>query len=214
MPIHVLIADDHGVVAEGLRFVIEAQPDLRVVAVAANGREAVQCAAERFPDVIVMDYAMPELSGIEAVRMILAANPRIGIVMLSMYSNPVYVVRALQAGASGYIVKKSAASEVIKAIREINAGRRYLSREFTDGAIDRFIEQATVADPLTRLSSRERQVLQLLAEGRSNTDIAALLKLSLKSVETYRTRTEQKLGVRDIASLVRFAIQLGVISVG
>ena len=213
MTVRILIADDHGMVAEGLRYVIEAQPDMHVVAIAGNGREAVQCAIRERPDVIVMDYAMPELNGLEAIRMIHEANSQIGIVMLSMYSNPVYVVRTLQAGAAGYIVKKSAASEVIEAIREINAGRRYLSKEFTDGSIDGFIEQATIDDPLTRLSTRERQVLQLLAEGRSNAEIASTLKLSLKSVETYRTRTEQKLGVRDLASMVRFAIQLGVISI-
>ena len=209
----ILIADDHDVVAEGLRHVIEAQADMQVIACVANGNEAVRCAIDSGPDIIVMDYAMPELNGTEATRMIRERCPQIGIVMLSMYSDPGYVARALQAGAAGYIVKKSAASEVVEAIREVNAGRRYLSRQFTDGTIDKFIQDATAGDPLTRLSSRERQVLQLLAEGHSNADIASTLALSPKSVETYRARMEQKLGLHDLASLVKFAIQNGVISI-
>jgi DNA-binding NarL/FixJ family response regulator len=209
----ILIADDHDVVAEGLRHVIEAQPDMQVIACVANGGEAVRCSIDANPDIVVMDYAMPVLNGTEATRMIRERSPHIGIVMLSMYSNPGYVLRALQAGAAAYIVKKSAASEVVEAIREVNAGRRYLSRQFTDGAIDRFIQDATAGDPLTRLSSRERQVLQLLAEGRSSAEIATTLSLSPKSVETYRARMESKLGLHDLASLVKFAIQNGVISI-
>jgi DNA-binding NarL/FixJ family response regulator len=145
--------------------------------------------------------------------MIRDRSPKIGIVMLSMYSNTGYVLRALRAGAAGYVVKKSAATEVVEAIREVNAGRLYLSRQFTEGAIDQFIQEATAADPLTRLSSRERQVLQLLAEGHSNAEIASTLALSPKSVETYRARMEQKLDIHDLAGLVKFAIQNGVISI-
>jgi DNA-binding NarL/FixJ family response regulator len=209
----ILIADDHGVVVEGLRHVIEAQPDMQVIACVANGGDAVRRAIDANPDIVVMDYAMPVLNGAEATRAIRERCPQIGIVMLSMYSNPGYVLRALQAGAAAYIVKKSAASEVVEAIREVIAGRRYLSREFTDGAIDQFIQEATAGDPLTRLSSRERQVLQLLAEGRSGAEIATTLSLSPKSVETYRARMENKLGLHDLASLVKFAIQNGVISI-
>ncbi|HEY2396993.1 MAG TPA: response regulator transcription factor [Rudaea sp.] len=209
----ILIADDHGVVAEGLRHVIETQPDMEVIACVANGSDAVRSAIEAGPDVVVMDYAMPRLNGSEATRMIRERCPNIRIIMLSMYSAPGYVLRALQAGAAGYIVKKSAASEVVEAIREVHAGRRYLSRQFTDGTIDQFLQEATAGDPLTRLSSRERQVLQLLAEGRTNAEIAATLALSPKSVETYRGRMEQKLGLHDLASLIKFAIQNGVISI-
>ena len=209
----ILIADDHEVVAEGLRHVIEAQADMQVIACVSNGSEAVRRAIQASPDIVVMDYAMPELNGIEATRMIRKRCPRIAVVMLSMYSDPGYVLRALQAGAASYIVKKSAASEVVQAIREVNAGRRYLGRQFTDGAIDKFIQDATAGDPLTRLSSRERQVLQLLAEGRTSAEVANTLSLSPKSVDTYRARMEQKLGLHDLASLVKFAIQNGVISI-
>jgi DNA-binding NarL/FixJ family response regulator len=186
---------------------------MQVIACVADGSEAVRYAIETGPDVVVMDYAMPLLNGAEATRMIRDRCPQIGIVMLSMYSNTGYVLRALQAGAAGYLVKKSAASEVVEAIREVNAGRRYLSSQFTDGAIDRFIEEATAGDPLTRLSSRERQVLQLLAEGHTNAEVAITLSLSPKSVITYRARMEQKLNIHDLASLVKFAIQNGIISI-
>ena len=208
----ILIADDHGVVAEGLRHVIEAQPDMQVIACVENGSDAVRWALQASPDIVIMDYAMPVLNGNEATRMIRERCPRVGVVMLSMYSDPGYVLRALQAGAGGYIVKKSAASEVVEAIRKVHAGQRFLSTQFTEGSIDRLIQEATQADPLTRLSSRERQVLQLLAEGRTNSEIAATLAVALKSVETYRARLEQKLGLHDVASLVKFAIQNRVIS--
>lgn len=213
MAIRILIADDHDAMAEGLRNVIETQTDMQVIARVANGSEAVRCAIEASPDVVIMDYAMPVMNGTEATRMIRDRSPNIGIVMLSTYSNTGYVLRALRAGAAGYIVKKSAQGEVVDAIREVNAGRLYLSKRFTEGAIDRFIQEATVADPLMRLSSRERQVLQLLVEGHSNAEIASALALSPKSVETYRARMEQKLDIHDLASLVKFAIQNRVISI-
>ena len=212
MAIKVLIADDHGVVAEGLRHVIQTQSDMQVIACVANGSEAVRLSLEARPDIVLMDYEMPGLNGAEATRMIRNHSPRPDIVMLSMYSNPVYVLRALQAGAAGYIVKKSAASEVIEAVREVSAGRRYLSRQLADGGINQFIEKAATEEPLTRLSSRERQVLQLLAEGRATADIAATLSLSPKTVETHRTRMMKKLGIHDLASLIKFAIQHGVTS--
>jgi len=207
----ILIADDHGVVAEGLRYVIDAQPDMRVIGCVEDGTAAVQKALEEQPDVIVMDYAMPAMNGIEATRAIKQQCPAIGIVMLSMYADPGYVSRALQAGAMGYIVKKSAAGEVVAAIREVHAGRRYLSSQFNAGPINRLLQDAPASGPFARLSARERQVLQLLAEGRTIPEIAATLAVALKSVETYRARLEQKLGLRDLPSLVKFAIQNGVI---
>jgi DNA-binding NarL/FixJ family response regulator len=209
----ILIAEDQLVAAEGLRQIIETQPDMQVIACVANGSQAVRCAMETGPDIVVMDYAMPLLNGAGATRMIRDRCPQIGVVMLSMYSSTGYVLRALRAGAAGYIAKKSAASEVVEAIREVNAGRLYLSRQFRDGTMDRFIQQATAGGPLARLSSRERQVFQLLAEGHTSAEIASTLSLSLKSVKTYRARMEQKLGLHDLASLVKFAIKNGVISI-
>jgi DNA-binding NarL/FixJ family response regulator len=212
MTIRVLIADDHGVVAEGLRYLIQAQADMEVIACVQDGREAVRCALETHPDIVLMDNAMPELNGTEATHIIRERQPESRVIMLSMYSDPVHVCRALQAGATGYVVKKSAAKEVVDAIRAVHGGRRYLSRPLADSVIEQFVTHNASQDPVERLSSRERQVLQMLAEGRSVTEIATTLSLSPKTVETYRARMMDKLGIRDFASLVKFAIQNGIAS--
>ena len=210
MTIRVLIADDHGVVAEGLRSLVEAQADMKVVALAVDGREAVRRAIEDSPDVVLMDIAMPVLNGTEATRIIRERCPRTRVVMLSGYSDPVHVYRALRAGAAGYIAKKSVAKEVVDAIRKAHQGRHHLSGELTEGLIDHVVHKAASDEPLQSLSSRERQVLQMLAEGHSIAKIAETLYLSPKTVETYRARMMQKLDIGDFASLVRFAIQQGV----
>jgi len=210
MTIRVLIADDHGVVAEGLRNLIEAQADMKVIALVEDGREAVRRAMESSPDVVLMDIGMPVLNGTEATRIIRERRPQTRVIMLSAYSDPVHVYRALQAGATGYIAKKSVAKEVVNAIRMAHEGRHYLSGQLTENLIDHVVRKAASDDPLQRLSSRERQVLQMLAEGRSVAKIAGALSLSPKTVETYRARMMQKLGIGDFASLIRFAIQQGV----
>jgi len=210
MTIRVLIADDHGVVAEGLRKLIETQSDMKVVAVVGDGREAVRRTMEKNPDVVLMDIAMPILNGTEATRIIRERRPQTRVIMLSAYSDPVHVYRALKAGASGYISKKSVAKEVVDAIRMVHEGRHYLSGKLTEGLIDHVVHKAASDEPLQRLSSRERQVLQMLAEGHSIAKIAETLYLSPKTVETYRARMMQKLDIGDFASLVRFAIQQGV----
>jgi DNA-binding NarL/FixJ family response regulator len=212
MTIRVLIADDHGVVAEGLRYLIQAQADMEVIACVENGREAVRRALETHPDIVLMDNAMPELNGTEATHLIRERQPESRVIMLSMYSDPVHVCRALQAGATGYVVKKSAAKEVVDAIRAVNGGRRYLSKALAESVIDQFVMGSASQDPVDRLSSRERQVLQMLAEGRSVVEIAAKLSLSPKTVETYRARMMDKLDIHDLASLVKFAIQHGIAS--
>jgi DNA-binding NarL/FixJ family response regulator len=209
--IKVLIADDHGVVAEGLRSLIEAQPDMEVVGLAGNGCDAVRRSLEMKPDVVVMDGAMPLMNGTEAARKITERSARIRVVMLSMHSNPVHVYRALQAGARGYVVKKSVANELMNAIRTVHSGRRYLSEPLADELLDRIVSDAP-EDPLSRLSARERQVLQMIAEGSSIVDIAGTLSLSRKTVETYRERMMEKLGLDNFAALVKFAIRQGVIS--
>jgi DNA-binding NarL/FixJ family response regulator len=212
MTIRVLIADDHGVVAEGLRCLIQAQPDMKVVGCVADGREAVRTSMEASPDVVLMDNAMPELNGTEATHVICERQPAVRVVMLSMYSDPVHVCRALQAGASGYVVKKSVPKELIDAIRTVFGGGRYLSLQLVDSVIDQLVAKGSPRDPLDRLSSRERQVLQMLAEGHAMGEIATTLSLSLKTVETYRARMMDKLEIHDLASLVRFAIRRGVAS--
>jgi DNA-binding NarL/FixJ family response regulator len=209
--IKILIADDHGVVAEGLKHLIEAQADMRVVAIAADGREAVRVAREAQPDVVLMDLSMPELNGADAARAILERDPKCRVIVLSMYADREYVRRALRAGAAGYVVKRSAAKEVVEAIRAVFGGGRYLSPRVADVVIDDYADDKA-ADPLSRLSAREREVLQLLAEGRTGAEIAQRLSLSQKTVETYRARLVEKLGIRDVAGLVRFAIQRGLVS--
>ena len=215
MTIRVLIADDHGVVAEGLRYVVEAQPDMEVIACIQDSREAVRLSLESRPDVVLIDQAMPLLNGAEATHLIRERCPEIHVIVLSMYSNRAHVIGALQAGASGYVVKKSAAKEVVDAIRAVRDGRRYLSKEVADVLIEQVSRRASVKsslNPMELLSSRERQVLQMLAEGLDAAAIAAALSLSKKSVETYRSRMMEKLDIHDLAGLVRFAIQHGLTS--
>jgi DNA-binding NarL/FixJ family response regulator len=211
MPIKILIADDHGVVAEGLKHLIEAQSDMQVIATVGDGREAVRVAREEQPDVVLMDLSMPELNGADATRAILERDPKVRVIVLSMYAEREYVRRALKAGASGYVVKRSAGKEVVEAIRAVYAGQRYLSPKVADVVIDDYAGDEK-QDPLARLSAREREVLQLLAEGRTGAEIAARLALSQKTVETYRARLVEKLGIRDVAGLVKFAIQRGLVS--
>jgi DNA-binding NarL/FixJ family response regulator len=209
--IRILIADDHTVVAEGLRALIEAQPDMKVVGLAGDGREALKQTLETKPDVVVMDNAMPELNGTEATRIIRKRCAQTRVVMLSMHSNSVHIQRALQAGAGGYVLKESVGRELVDAIRTVHAGRRYLSMPLTDKLLDRLMSDVP-EDPLSRLSGRERQVLQMIAEGKSVVDIAGKLSLSRKTVETYRERMMEKLALDDLAALIKFAIQQDVVS--
>jgi DNA-binding NarL/FixJ family response regulator len=211
MPIRILIADDHGVVAEGLKHLVEAEADMEVVACVGDGREAVQVARDAQPDVVLMDLSMPELNGADATRAILQRDPKCRVIVLSMYAQREYVRRALKAGAAGYVVKRSAAKEVVEAIRAVHAGQRYLSPRVADVVLEDYTDDKQ-DDPLARLSAREREVLQLLAEGRTGAEIAQRLSLSQKTVETYRARLVEKLGIRDLAGLVRFAIQRGLVS--
>ena len=211
MPIRILIADDHGVVAEGLKQLVEAESDMQVVALVGDGREAVQQARDTQPDVVLMDLSMPELNGADATRAILQRDPKCRVIVLSTYAQREYVRRALKAGAAGYVVKRSAAKEVVEAIRAVHAGQRYLSPRVADVVLEDYSDDKQ-DDPLARLSAREREVLQLLAEGRTGAEIAQRLSLSQKTVETYRARLVEKLGIRDLAGLVRFAIQRGLVS--
>jgi DNA-binding NarL/FixJ family response regulator len=207
--IEVFLADDHAVMRDGLRLLLEAQPDLRVVGEAATGREAVRLVSMRHPDVVIMDIAMADLNGVEATRQIRARAPDTQVVMLSMYSNEEHVVRSLQAGALGYVLKEAAGADVVDAVRAASIGRQYLSPKI---AAARGPARREGVSPLQSLSAREREILQLIVEGRSSAQIAAILRLSPKTVDTYRSRLMRKLGLHDLASLVRFAIQQGLIS--
>ena len=208
--IRILIADDHGVVAEGLKSLAEAEPGIEVVGVVADGREAVKHARESKPDIVIMDMSMPELNGADATRAILQNDPACRVIVLSMYAEREYVRRALQAGAMGYVVKRSAAKELVEAIRAVHAGQRYLSPRVADVVIEAGADDKD--DLLAKLSMREREVLQLLAEGTTGAEIAQRLSLSQKTVETYRARLVEKLGIRDLPGLVRFAIQRGIVT--
>jgi len=208
--IKVLLADDHSVVRDGLRFLLEAEGDIEVLGGAANGNEAVRMARQLAPDVVIMDVAMPELNGVEATISIHEACPAVQVLMLSMHSTAEHIYRALQAGAAGYLLKESAGPEVVAAVRTVHVRRRYLSQKIAETVIDDYIRERRATSPLDSLSRRERQILQLIAEGRSTADAAKLLCLSPKTVETYRSRMMVKLGVPDFAALVRFAVQHGL----
>ncbi len=213
--ITIFLADDHTVVRDGLRVLLEAHPDLKVIGDASDGREAVHQVIQCRPDVAIVDINMPELNGIEATEQIRQSCPATQVIILSMYGTRRHISRALQAGAQGYLLKASSGSEVVTAVRTVQAGHRYLSQEVSDQVIDDYVGRCQAGDieePLARLSLREREVLQLVVEGKSSAEIAEILFLSPATVDTYRSRLMQKLDLNDLPSLVKFAIQHGLIS--
>jgi DNA-binding NarL/FixJ family response regulator len=209
MKIRVLIADDHAMIRDGLGALLRDDPRVEVVGSAADGREALRLARELNPDVVVMDIAMPQMNGVEALRELRAASPDARVLILSMFSTLEHVQQALNAGASGYLLKESAGAELRSAIEQVHAGRRYLSREIEAHA-SRLLARIAQHTPLESLSRRERQILQLVVEGRSSAEIGKTLHLSAKTVETYRSRLMQKLGVDGVAALVKFAVAHGL----
>ena len=208
MKTRVLIADDHAVMRYGLRVLLELS-GVEVVGEAGEGREALRLALELKPDVIVMDVVMPGMNGIDVASALRAKDAAIRIVILSMHSDSEHVHRALAAGASAYVVKGSASEEVVAAVRSVELGRQYLSQGLALRALSPESLKAG-AGPLASLSARERQVLQLEVEGHSTSEIAALVDLSPKSVDSYRSRGMRKLGVADVTALVKFAVQHGL----
>jgi DNA-binding NarL/FixJ family response regulator len=210
MTITVLLADDHAILRDGLAALLQAQPDIAVVAHARDGREAIHKAAELKPDVAIMDIVMPELDGIEATRLVRRASPLTQVAILSMYSTSEHIFRAFQAGAKGYLLKESAGAELVTAVRSVHAGRRYLSQKITETVVDSYVREHQPTDPLGKLSRREHQILQLVAEGKSTADIAQTLSLSPKTVDTYRSRLMHKLDIDSFAGLVKFAIACGL----
>ena len=215
MKIRVLVADDHAIIREGLCIMLDNQPDMEVIGKAANGREAVRLVNERKPDVVVIDISMPELNGIEAIQQMLPRHPQMKVVVLSIHGTKPYVFRALKAGAKGYLMKETAGLEVVDAVRAVYRGERYLSQSIADLLADgslRNLEASLEFSPLETLSPREREILQLVAEGKTSQEIAERLSISPKTVDTYRSRLMRKIGVEDMAGLVKFAIQHGVIT--
>jgi DNA-binding NarL/FixJ family response regulator len=205
--IRVLLVDDHAMMREGLHALLTASAGISVVGGVSNGREALRRAEELKPDVVVMDIAMPELNGIEAAAMLHERCPETRIVILSMHSSSEHLYRAFAAGASGYVLKSSAGSEVIRAVQAVHVGRRYVSPALRAAYA---AQGPGRAGPLESLSARERQVLQLVVEGKSSAEIAEQVHLSRKTVETYRSRIMKKLGVNDVPSLVKFALLQGI----
>ena len=211
MPITVFVADDHAILRDGLATLLAAQPDMQVVGTAANGREAVAELRRLRPDVAILDISMPELDGIEATRQIIAANEDIRVMILSMHAGAQHVFHALEAGVRGYLLKESASREVIDAIRAVQSGRRYLSPRVAEIVAQGLSDRSGVS-PLDSLSRREREILKLVADGYSSAKIGALLHLSPKTVDTYRSRMMQKLRVSDLAGVIKLAIQHGLTS--
>ncbi len=213
--IRILLADDHTVVRKGLRLLLENEPGFVVVADAATGREAVNLAEQHEPDVVVMDIAMPILNGIEAARQIASKLPHVAIVFLSMHSDESYVLRALKAGARAYLLKDSAEQDLINAVRAVSEGKAFFSPAISKMLVEDYMQQMRerkVDDSFDLLTTREREILQLLAEGKNNKEVAALLNLSLYTVETHRSNIFQKLNLHSGAELILYAIRKGVIS--
>jgi DNA-binding NarL/FixJ family response regulator len=212
--LRVLLGDDHTVLRQGLKRILEDRRDWRVVAEAGNGREAVSKAIELTPDVAVLDIGMPLLNGIEATRQIVKRAPSVRVLILSMHSDQAYVTQAVQAGARGYLLKESAGSELIAAIAAIASGKSYFCPPVAQVVFDDYVRSLTargITDRYDALSEREREVLQLVAEGRSSKEIADLLSISPATVETHRTHVLQKLGLRNTAEVVRFAARRGIV---
>jgi two-component system response regulator NreC len=213
--VRILLADDHTVMRAGLRLLLERHENFEVVGEAADGREAVEIAAERKPAVVVMDVAMPHLNGVEAARQILSRNPDTAIVMLSMHSDESYVLRSLKAGARAYLLKDSAEADLIAAIEAIIEGKSFFSPGVRALLKEDYIyrlQKFGADDTYELLTAREREVLQLVAEGRSNKEVASLLGLSLYTVETHRTHILQKLNLHSVPELILYAVRKGIIS--
>jgi two-component system response regulator NreC len=205
----ILLADDHVLVRQGFKMILSAQPDLQIVGEAGNGREVLELAEKLQPDLVIMDVTMPELNGIEATRRLADVAPRARVLALSMHKDAVYVREILRAGARGYLLKDSADSDLIAAVRSIAKGEAWLSPAVSDAVLTDYRRHVT--DPLDLLTSREREVLQMIAEGKTNKEIATSLNLSVYTVEAHRGRVMEKLNLHSTGELVRFALRAGLI---
>ncbi len=210
----IILADDHPVVHEGLRALLAAEPDIAVIGEANDGLEAIRLTEKLQPQVLLVDLGMPNLNGLEVTRQVRKRFPHIKIIVLSMHSNEAYVLEAIRNGASGYVLKGSAVSEVIKAIRRVSAGGRFLSASLSEQALDAYIEKARTspADPYDTLTAREREILQMTAESQSSATIGRRLFISPRTVEIHRQNAMRKLGLRNQSELVRFALKKGILT--
>jgi RNA polymerase sigma factor (sigma-70 family) len=214
-PIRILLADDHTVVRDGLRALVEKQPDMAVIGEAADGRDTLRLAEEQSPDVVIMDIAMPHMNGIEATRRIVASKPQTAVLILSMHQDESYVLRSLKAGAKGYLLKDSVRSDVIEAIRAVVQGRSFLTRKVSRILQEDYVremERRGLEDSYDLLTDREREILQLIAEGKTNKEVASMLNISLTTVETHRTHILQKLNLHSIPELILYAVRKGIIA--
>lgn len=214
MTIKVLLAEDHTIVRKGLRSLLEPLQDIEVVGEAENGRDAVEQAERSHPDIVVMDHAMPVLNGLEATRQIKRRQPEIKVLILTMHTNEEYVFQFLKSGASGYLVKQSAPDELVAAIRAIADGQSFLSPSISKSLIEEFVRQTQgqgTDDSYALLTEREREVLQLVAEGQTNNEIGDVLHISVKTAAVHRTNIMNKLGLHSMADLTKYAIRKGII---
>jgi two-component system response regulator NreC len=211
----IVVADDHGIVRKGLIFILERQEDMEVVGEAADGREAVRIAKELKPGVIVMDIAMPHLNGIDASMQILRHDPQARIIILSMYADEEFLVRALRGGVKGYLLKVSAELDLVRAVRAVSSGKSFFSPAIAQTLAEDYVrqlKQSRVEDSYELLTEREREVLQLLAEGHSNKEVASLLNVSPYTVETHRLHLMQKVNLHNTAEIVLYAVRKKIIS--
>jgi DNA-binding NarL/FixJ family response regulator len=213
MTLSIVLADDHPLVRLGMRTLLESEPDFSIVGESGDGLETTRLVERLQPDVLVLDLMMPGLNGLEALRIIRQRSPRTRVVVLSMHSNNAFVAEALKNGATGYVLKGSSEEDPVRAVREAVAGRRFLSAPVTERAIEAYIEQSRAAelDPHETLTPREREVLQLAAEGKTSSEIAARLHVSHRTVENHRANLMRKLGLQNQSELVRYAVRRGLI---
>jgi DNA-binding NarL/FixJ family response regulator len=213
--IRALLADDHQLMRSGIRLMLEREPDITVVGEADDGRKAVELAKSLKPDVVIMDIGMPNLNGIEAARQMTQENPALAVMILSMHPDETYVLRALKAGARGYLLKDSAEADLIKAVHVVAGGKSFFSPTVSKVLLDDYVRKLNrsgIDDPYDLLTPREREVLQLIAEGKSNKDIANLLNLSVYTVESHRSNLMEKLNLRSLPELILYAVRKGIIS--
>jgi len=215
MTIKIILADDHNVLREGLKSLLNQQQDFEVIGEADNGQEAVRLTKKLEPDIVVLDIGMPNMNGIQATEHIVAEVPETKVLALSMHSDHQFVVKMLQAGASGYMLKDCAYEELISAVRDITAGKFYLSKDVTGVVINNYINMIQAVDAVSHptLTSRERETLQLIAEGKSTAETASLLNVSSKTIETHRKNIMDKLDIHNIADLTKYAVREGITSI-
>jgi two-component system response regulator NreC len=211
----ILLADDHGIVRKGLRYLLERQPDMEVVGEAKDGREAVRLSEELDPAIVIMDIAMPFLNGIDATAQIVKRDPKIGVIVLSMHSDESYLVRVLTAGAKGYLLKDVAEVDLVRAVQAVAQGKPFFSPQISQALLEDYMRQLNqrgLQDSYDLLTDREKEILQLLAEGKSNKEVAALLDLSVYTIETHRANLMQRLGLHNTAEIVLYAVRKKIIS--